>query len=41
MYEAGQIKLLVERGFQERQYLFPIPSKEIIINDNLTQNPDY
>ena len=41
MYEAGQIKLLVERGFQERQYLFPIPSKEIIINDNLTHNPDY
>ena len=41
MYEAGLIKLLVERGFEDRQYLFPIPSKEIIINDNLTQNPGY
>lgn len=41
LYEAGHIKLLVERNFDERQYLFPIPSKEILINKNLTQNPGY
>ena len=39
--QTGTIKLLVERNFNNRQYLFPIPSKEIIINDNLTQNPGY
>lgn len=41
LYQNGTIKLLVERNFNNRQYLFPIPSKEIIINDNLTQNPGY
>jgi len=41
MYEAGLIKLLVQRNFNSRQYLWPIPSKEIKINPNLTQNPDY
>ncbi|SHF71735.1 Starch-binding associating with outer membrane [Mariniphaga anaerophila] len=42
MYENGLIKLLVERNFDEsRQYLWPIPSKEIMINDNLKQNPGY
>ncbi|MFY0255176.1 RagB/SusD family nutrient uptake outer membrane protein [Chitinophaga sp. 30R24] len=42
MYATGKIKLLVERNFDKnRQYLWPIPSKEIIINKNLTQNPNY
>ncbi|MCE4564676.1 RagB/SusD family nutrient uptake outer membrane protein [Maribellus sp. CM-23] len=42
MYNAGLIKLLVERNFDKtRQYLWPIPSKEILINDNLEQNPGY
>lgn len=41
MYNSGYIKLLVERNFDLRQYLFPIPSKEILINDNLEQNPGY
>lgn len=42
MHEAGLIKVLAERNFEERQYLFPIPSKEIMINDNLKpQNPGY
>jgi len=41
MYNAGLIKLLVQRNFNNRQYLWPIPSKEIKINPNLTQNPDY
>lgn len=41
MYNTGLIKLLVERNFDNRQYLFPIPSKEILINKNLEQNPNY
>ncbi|MCC9138848.1 RagB/SusD family nutrient uptake outer membrane protein [Pontibacter silvestris] len=42
MYSEGVIKQLVERNFdKDRQYLFPIPSKEIMINKNLTQNPNY
>ncbi len=39
---AGKVKLLVERKFDKtKQYLFPIPSKEILINKNLKQNPNY
>ena len=42
MYNQGLIKLLADRTFDAtRQYLWPIPSKEIIINENLTQNPNY
>ncbi len=42
MYNAGLIKLLVTRAFDKnRQYLWPIPTKEILINKNLTQNPGY
>ncbi|MEL7586237.1 MAG: RagB/SusD family nutrient uptake outer membrane protein [Prolixibacteraceae bacterium] len=42
MYQAGLIKLLVERNFDKtRQYLWPIPSKEIQINDNIKQNTGY
>ena len=41
MAQTGLIKVLVERNFDNRQYLFPIPSKEILINDRLSQNPDY
>ena len=42
MYNAGYIKLLGVRQFDAgRQYLWPIPTKEILINDNLTQNPGY
>lgn len=42
MHGTGLIKLLVERNFDpSRQYLWPIPSKEILINDNLVQNPNY
>jgi hypothetical protein len=42
MYNAGLIKLLAQRKFDvTRQYLWPIPSKEILINDKLTQNPNY
>lgn len=42
MYNTGLIKLLVARNFDKnKQYLWPIPSKEIIINSNLQQNPGY
>ncbi len=42
MYNAGLIKLLGLRTFDKsKQYLWPIPSKEILINENLNQNPGY
>lgn len=42
MYNGGLIKQLAIRNFDpSRQYLWPIPSKEILINSNLTQNPGY
>ncbi len=42
MYNAGLIKLLGLRSFDpSRQYLWPIPSKEILINENLVQNSGY
>ena len=42
MYNAGLIKLLAVRDFDaSKQYLWPIPSKEILINDNLGQNTGY
>jgi len=42
MFDAGLIKLLIERKWDKnRQYLWPIPSKEILIMDNLVQNPGY
>jgi len=39
----GYVKKLVERKFdKERQYLFPIPAKEVISSNNIiTQNPNY
>lgn len=42
MYEAGLVKRLAIRDFDaSRQYLWPIPTKEILINENLNQNPGY
>ncbi len=42
MYNAGLIKLCGTRTFDSsKQYLWPIPSKEILINENLTQNTGY
>lgn len=39
--EKGYIKKLADRTFDSKQYLWPIPSKEIIINPNIKQNPGY
>ncbi|MBL1408726.1 RagB/SusD family nutrient uptake outer membrane protein [Sphingobacterium faecale] len=41
MYGTGKIRAVVPRSFNKRQYLFPIPSREVIINKNIKQNPDY
>lgn len=41
MYATGKIRLVVPRDFPERQYLLPIPAKERLINENMTQNPGY
>ncbi len=42
MYEAGLAKRLAIRNFDaSKQYLWPIPSKEVLINENLVQNPGY
>lgn len=41
MYNAGLVKLCAVRNFPAHQYLWPIPTKEILINPNLTQNPGY
>ena len=42
MYNAGLIKLLAVRVFDaSKQYLWPIPAKEVMINQNIEQNPGY
>ncbi|GHV59950.1 starch-binding protein [Bacteroidia bacterium] len=41
MYATGKIRLIVERNFLEREYLLPIPTKDVMINPNITQNPGY
>lgn len=42
MEKQGFIKVLSQRVFDaDKQYLWPIPSKEILINSNLTQNEGY
>lgn len=42
IYNTGLCKRLALRDFDaQRQYLWPIPTKEILINDNLGQNPGY
>jgi hypothetical protein len=42
MFEAGLVKRLAIRRFEApKQYLWPIPTKEVLINQNLGQNPGY
>jgi len=41
MYAAGLVKLCAVRTFNSNQYLWPIPTKEILINTNLLQNNGY
>ena len=41
MEKKGYIQALSSKKWDDRQYLWPIPSKEILINNNLTQNTGY
>ncbi|MGH2623605.1 MAG: RagB/SusD family nutrient uptake outer membrane protein, partial [Sphingobacterium sp.] len=41
LYKKGFIAKLGDRSFNAKQYLWPIPNKEILINTNLKQNPGY
>lgn len=42
MYNKGLVRILADRKFDAtKQYLWPIPTKEILINSNLKQNPGY
>lgn len=41
LYTKGYISKLGDRSFAAKQYRWPIPNKEILINRNLKQNPGY
>jgi SusD family. len=41
MEKAGQIAVLSQRVWDDRQYLWPIPTEEITSNNNIKQNPGY
>lgn len=41
MENLGTIMVLSQRVWDDRQYLWPIPTKEILINENMKQNPGY
>jgi SusD family. len=41
LFATGKIRAVVQRKFDTRQYLYPIPSKEVQINNNIKQNPGY
>ena len=41
MEQTGKIVSLAEKKWDDRQYLWPIPTTEILINDNMKQNPGY
>jgi len=42
LYNAGLIKLLSLKSFDKtKQYLWPIPASEVLINPNIDQNPNY
>lgn len=41
VYKTGKIRATVQRNFPKRQYLLPIPAKDLLINENLTQNEGY
>jgi len=42
LFNAGYVQAIAERKFDKtKQYLWPIPTTEIQINDNMTQNSGY
>jgi len=38
---TGKVQVLSQRLWDDRQYLWPIPTNEILINSNMQQNPGY
>lgn len=38
---TGRVDLMSTRNWDDRQYLWPIPTNEILINENMKQNPGY
>lgn len=41
LIDEGLVMVLSQGNWNDREYLWPIPSREIVINSNLTQNPGY
>lgn len=41
LINTGKVRVITKRNFKNREYLWPIPTQEIEINDNLSQNPGY
>lgn len=41
MEAAGKIVSLAQRRWDNRQYLWPVPTAEVVINSNMKQNPGY
>src|SRR5574344_1006195 len=41
MEAAGKVQVLTQRKWDNKEYLWPIPTTEIQINPNMTQNPGY
>ena len=39
--KQGKAVSLAERRWDNRMYLWPIPTAEIVINPNMSQNPGY
>lgn len=39
--QKGLIAPISQRSWNNRQYLWPIPTKEVLINENIKQNPGY
>lgn len=38
---TGLVQVLSQRLWDDRQYLWPIPTAEVLINENMKQNPGY
>ncbi|MBO4943453.1 MAG: RagB/SusD family nutrient uptake outer membrane protein [Muribaculaceae bacterium] len=41
MAATGCVDLMSKRNWDDRQYLWPIPTNEVLINKNMKQNPGY
>jgi len=41
MERQGKVNTLSERNWDDRQYLWPIPTTDLQINENMTNNPGY